>query len=241
MTRHTHSLGGWGGKIHLGTKGQEAVYERFMAILSYVSRFQDPQRLRADRRAPRCHQLGVAKTSFAVSPGTRRGSLRFPSFSPPPCPLTSPHPHPSSPWRKGVGEAQAATKRRGGRRSETAASAPRRPQPLALSSVCACALGRPPPGSAGGRGARREAGGGGSRRPRAAGGGGGSFVKGLGPTHTPCRGWLALPPRQRESWILEPTALPPTRSQPPPDRGSIHPASRRRQWRRLGASGRRRS
>lgn len=128
-----------------------------------------------------------------------------------------------------MGEVQATTKRMGARRRETVASAPILPQPLALGSFCACAQGhRPPPPKRehGGRGRIEEK----SLRWQVCGDlkldGGWGQLHERSRAHSHIRAGDGLPeqrtsPPKRESWILERTTLPPTRSQPSPHRGSI--------------------
>lgn len=125
-----------------------------------------------------------------------------------------------------MGEAQPATKGGGDQRSETVAAAPLLQQPLTLSSSALARRVAYPPGNAGEGDAHRgkalgdrslETSGWTGREEKLS-----ERSRGHSEPAMTCQGTTPVPlPPPRESWILEPITLPPTRSQPPPDRGSI--------------------
>lgn len=194
----------------------------------YVSQLQDLQRLRRPPPNPSPRQASVAYTSSLGFP-LRWALILEVSF-------LSPRPHHAE---KGVGEAQPATKRRGDGRSETVASAPLLPQPLTLSSSCACAQGRPPSREREGRGRTwRKALGCRSSEPSGH-MGSRSSAKALGPTHyMPGMACPGTPQHTHPKGTVGPgTDNPPAHAEPTASRQRLHPASQRTNGAGLGSRG----
>lgn len=192
----------------------------------YVSQLQDfttPPHRPPPNPSPR--QVSVAYTSLGFP--LHLALIDKVSFLSP-----CPH-HGEKGWEK------PATKRED-RGSETVASAPLLPQPLTLSSFCACAQGRPPSREREGRGRTwRKALGCRSSEPSDQMGSRRSSAKGLGPTHympgMACRG---TPPTHTQKGTVNPrTDNPPAHAEPTASRQRLHPASRRANGAGLGSRG----